>query len=225
MDKYQKIIVSVKNRFEKDKNSIALFVIGSVSRRDFATGSDLDLQVIIREGEASLEEFEEDGILIEIHRDTIQRINEKLEEKPMNAYKWLEAEPIFQKENFLVDLQEKAKQILENYEPKTKGLEKWLRSVKLKISAARQQNDELMVGFQIANVLWKIVEGIYAVNSLPVPPSTKAFKMLNSLENLPEDFGQLWEKTLTGNLKEREESTIYLIDFILNNLKIPKLRN
>ncbi len=98
------------------------------------------------------------------------------------------------------------------------GVKKWLESAKIKIESAKESNDELALGFNVSNILWQIVRGLYLLNNKPVPPSTTAFRRIKDLKNLPDDFGKLWNELLTEDLKRRIESTKILLNYLISNI-------
>lgn len=220
MDVYQKIIEDLKNKYEKDDNALAFFIAGSVARGEAQYGNDLDTIFITREGSFS-EEYEQDGILVEIGGNTFDTALQSLEKNPMQLYIYQDAKAVFDKENCLKKLKEKADKIFRNYKPDEAELtviKKWLSSVVKKVEVAQQNNDHEKVGFHVSNVLWKTVEGLYAINSIPTPAATSALRRINSLSILPEDFERLWNDALLGDLTTRTNATIKLMKFVLAKL-------
>lgn len=220
MDSYRKIISDLKDKYDKDDNVLAFIVTGSVARGEEKQGNDLDTIFITKNGDFS-KEYREDGILVETGGNTLSEHLKSLESNPMQVYMYLDAKAIFDKENCLGQLKSKAEEILRNYKPQeaeVKAIKKWLSSVVDKVRVAEENGDELKVGFHVSNVLWKTVEGLYAINFKPTPASTSALRRITELEKLPDNFTELWQKMLTGNLKERTASTLELIKFVLPNL-------
>lgn len=221
MEKHNKIISDLKEKYLSDNNVIAFLLTGSVAREEASESSDLDIILITKESRETADQYI-DGILVEIKSKTSVDYIQKMVDKPMNVYMWLDAEVIFDKQNISEKVISKAKEIYENFTPNksdVKGTVKWLESVKGKISSAQERNDKLAIGFNVSNVLWIIIQGFYFLNSKPLPPSTTAFRNISKLEKLPENFNEIWETILTSNLKERTSATMFLINYLINNLK------
>lgn len=144
-----------------------------------------------------------------------------MKDEPMNVYQWLDAKVIFDKDKSAEKLVNEAQNYYETYSPDPKeiaGIIKWLESAKIKIESAQNSNDELALGFNVSNILWQVVRGLYLLNNRPVPPSTTAFRRINDLERLPDDFDKLWSDSLTQNLKIKTRATLKILDFDLFHL-------
>jgi predicted nucleotidyltransferase len=197
-------------KFERQRGA---FVTGSVARNEDTQSSDIDL-LIISATEHSFEEKEIEGRLVEIKTNTLEGFKQKMRDEPMNVYQWLDAKAVNDPENLLTELQKYSEDILNNYTPPTLP-KKWLESSLTKIESAKQSKNNLLLGFNVSNVLWKIVEGFYIFNFLPTPPSTTAFRRINTLKKLPDNFDKLWKDVLTGDLDIRAEGTKKLIEYLL----------
>jgi len=216
MDKHQRLVDELKVELQQDPNNIALLATGSFARGEITPQSDLDLILIAKQKGEFVEKTIE-GVLVEIKSNTIKGYEENMSEKPMAVYQWLEGKVVFDKDDIIPKLVKKAQSIYDNYKTpinEIKGIKKWLDSVKIKIIAAETKRDEMSIGFNTANVLWIIIQGFYLINNKPVPPSTTAFRKIKELKILPINFQKLWEKLLTGDLEERKDATLKLIEFI-----------
>jgi predicted nucleotidyltransferase len=210
MNNYQAILNRLKEELIDNR---AIFVTGSVARDEATPKSDLDILVITK-SDHSFEEKEVDGVLVEIKRNTIEGFKEKIDKEPMNVYQWLDAKPLYDPEDLLKELKDYAQNTLEKNTP-SELPRKWLESTKIKIESANESNNELLVGFHVSNILWKIVEGLYIINSIPTPPSSTAFRRVSDLKVIPENFNNLWTDALTGDLEKRSKATLSLIEFLL----------
>lgn len=220
MTKQEKIIEDIKLDFEKDEDCHALLVTGSVARGEATESSDIDLIQIAHTDVAFIEK-KINGIVVEVKTHTREVYLEEMRSKPMNVYQWLDAKLIFDKENVSQELIEEARKIFETYkaDPKEKqAVKKWLRSTKIKINEAMKSNNLSLIGFNVSNILWKMVEGLYIVNDQPTPPSTTAYRRIKTLDVLPDDFLSIWEGVLVGDLRERTTSTLVLIDFVVSEI-------
>lgn len=210
MKDYQDILNRLKEELVEKRG---IFVTGSVARDEATTKSDIDILVITK-SDHSFEEKEVDGIVVEIKRNTIDGFKEKIDKEPMNVYQWLDAKPLYDPEDLLKELKDYAQNTIEIYIPSDLP-RKWLESTKVKIESAQEANNELLVGFHVSNILWKIVEGLYIINSLPTPPSSTAFRRVSDLKVIPANFSNIWTEALTGDLEKRSKATLGLIEFLL----------
>ncbi len=220
MSKHKQIIERLASTYRSNENNLTLLVTGSVARDEQSENSDLDLLLIANEKQPFKEELIE-GIVVEIKTNTSDGFIRKMHDDPMNVYQWLDAKVIFDKDNFAEKAINEAKDIYDNYKPDPKeitGVKKWLKSAKIKIESAQQNDDDLAIGFNVSNVLWQIVRGLYLSNNKPLPPSTTAFRRINDLEELPESFESLWKDALAGDLSTRTSATLNLLDDIISSL-------
>lgn len=220
MISFDKIIEDLKQEFEQNPNVNALLITGSVARGEAKKGNDLDI-LIVTDGKIISKEYREGESLIEIETVILPQALKNLEKNPMQIYKYFDAIAIFDKNNSLEILRKKAQEVLSGYKPTEKeriALKKWLSSVLDKVNVAQRNKDQLKISFHVSNVLWKILEGLYLINSLPTPASTSALQRISSLKVLPSSFEELWKKTLLGNLKERTTSSLKLIQFVLSRI-------
>jgi hypothetical protein len=216
MDKYNQIIDELKGKYEKNSNVLALCITGSVAREEAILGNDLDI-ILLTQEEVDSTEYRVGEILVEVGATTVDRALSKLEANPMYVYMWLDAKAIYDKHNSLQEIKGKATEVLNNYSPRDedkRALKKWLTSVIDKINVAEKQNNQEKIGFLISNVLWKIIEGLYMINSKPVPASTSAYREVSKLENLPDQFEIKWKTLLTGNVEQRSNITIEFLQFL-----------
>jgi predicted nucleotidyltransferase len=220
MEKYNEILNKLRAEYENNTYS-CMIVTGSVARGEAKEGNDIDI-LLISNNETFSKEYREGKCLVEISSNTLESYLSSLEKNPMQVYMYLDAKAIFDNDNSLPQLQEKANKILNSYRPTEKELQeliKWTSSVMDKITVAQDNSDNLKVGFHVSNVLWKVVEGLYAINSMPTPASTSALRRIDTLVIVPPDFERLWKQALLGDLEERTDATLELIRFILNKLE------
>ncbi len=214
MVEHKNIIDNLASELKEDENNIALFVTGSVARGEANKTSDLDLLLVTKNASDFVEKTEK-GIVVEIKSNTLDGFITKMNDNPMNIYQWLDAKVVFEKEDLLSKLQANAQKILNSYTPPDFP-RKWLDSTMIKIVSAKEKGDDMALGFQTSNILWKIVEGFYILNREPLPPSTTAFRRISTLKKLPDNFAGIWGSVLTGNLSERSNATLVLLNFLLN---------
>jgi predicted nucleotidyltransferase len=217
MDLHNQIVNTLKEKYLADESISAMFVIGSVARGDYSATSDIDLILITeKEPEKSFEESLVEGLVVEIKKGTLSHFQIKMEDDPMRVWQFVDAKALFDRKNCLKILKETADKILSAYEPRDlKAILKWLSSVKIKIISAKATNDNLMIGYQVSNVLWKIIQGLYETNKTPTPASTTAYRNIFTLPKFPKDFKDIWRDLLQGNLEARTQATLILIDYIV----------
>lgn len=212
MNSHEKILNQII--IELKPSSKAIFVTGSYARNEATSKSDLDILAITK-SDHSFEEKKIDGVVVEIKRNTMEGFKSKMDLDPVNVYQWLDAKAVFDPEDLLTDLKSYAQKILDNFTPSDFPY-KWLQSAKIKIESAKEAKNELLLGFNVSNILWKIVEGFYALNSLPTPPSSTAFRRMSDLQKVPENFPVIWNEALTGSLQVRSKATVDLIKYLLS---------
>lgn len=220
MDFYKQIVNDIRKEYERNDQIFAMLVTGSVARKDEHVGNDVDILFVAKE-RIPPKEYRVHDILVETGGNTIGKMLQGLKTHPMYTYMYLDAKAIFDKGNYLQQLQEKAQQILDDYKPseeEKKALRKWLVSVVDKVSVAKRNNDTEKVSFAVATNLWETIEGVYLINSMPTPASTSALRKIRSLKVLPDNFENIWNKMLFGTLEERTNNTVALIQFVISNI-------
>lgn len=219
MNTFDNIIEKLKKEYDRE-DILCFFITGSVARGEAYEGNDLDA-LFVTKNDSFHKEYREGKSLLEISGNTFHSYMEALEKNPMLVYMYMDARAIFAKDDSLEKLKQKAEEILKNYkssEEERQAIKKWLASVVDKVAVAKEHEDNLKVGFHISNVVWKVVEGFYAINNAPVPASTSALRRITNLSRKPDNFEELWRKTLLGTLEERTEATMQLMKFILTEL-------
>lgn len=221
MEKHKKIIADLAEKFNQDESVIAFLATGSVARGEASESSDIDLIVIAKETKESPDQYI-DGLLVEVKVKTVEDYIQKMTDKPMNVYMWLDAKVIFDKQNVSEIVINRAREIYENFVPSQEsidGTKKWLESALGKIKAAQEKKDDLSQGYNVSNILWIIMQGFYYLNSKPLPPSTTAYRRIKELGNLPQGFESKWEDMLIGNLTARTNATTELINYLTAELR------
>lgn len=213
------LVREIVARYKKDPQTLAVFLPGSTAKG--REGSDIDIGVIT-EDENRFEHFWEDGVLVEISMFTLVEARRKLKEDPMFIYFLLDARALWDPENLLVQLKNEAKQAYKEYKMGDAEFEKliyWLTSLKLKIQKAQNSGDSKKASFYATTGLWKILEGFFALSSIPMLPAASVLPNLDKLEVKPRNFGKLLDEILSGNVQERQNAALSLIDFFLEKAK------
>jgi len=172
-----------------------------------AEGSDVDLLVLCDENrfEASLRE----GVLVEIGYTTLEQALEKLAKNPMEAYRWLEAEILFD-DGGVAGVIRAAREAYESYRApagEKRRLAHWLRSLELKLGATG--GDALKMRYLVFTNAWILLEAVWAVNDCPMPPTATAYRLYTQLECVP--FSGWFEKLFHENDVRRIEATRQII--------------
>lgn len=140
----------------------------------------------------------------------------------MELYSFLEGEILFDKSGELKKLKEIATYEFENYRvssDKVKGISHWLHSSLIKIQSALKAHDELKASYIVHTSTWTLIEGIWAINNKPTPPAGSVLRYIQVLPNKPIHLEALLHKLFLGDTTERISSAIFLIEWVLHNLK------
>lgn len=212
------------NILEKDLQDLkenekveAVLLIGSVAYGTATDDSDLDLLVISNEDRFESKYVE--NILVEIHFHKYSTLVKCLDNNPNEVYKYLYSKIVFDNGQ-LEKLIAKAKEIYNNYCTPDKENEEicyWLSATKIKLLSAINSNDEMKISYLLSTNTWKVLEGIWAKNNKPMPPSSIAFVKNNELTCVPCDN---WlSKLLVGNNLSRADFMVETIDWICERKK------
>lgn len=79
--------------------------------------------------------------------------------------------------------------------------------------------DNFKTGFLTSTNTWKILEGLWATNNRPRPPSGTVLSQLPALQHIPNDLDKLLTNIFTGTTPDRASASSQLIDWILQSLK------
>lgn len=211
MKRQLEILKCESSLLKQDKSVGGVILMGSVAYGTATDDSDLDILVLCDKDEFVTKYV--DGILVEIHFQKFETLLKKLESNPMEVYKYLYSKVIFDNGKF-TELLNKANEIYINYttpEKEREGIIYWLSSVKIKLLSAIKSGDITKLSYLISINTWKVLEGVWAVNNKPMPPSSLAYNTYNKLD-LPLE---IWfEKLLVGDVFARAKTMIKVIDII-----------
>lgn len=212
MKKHLDILESEVKKLKQNKNVKGVLLIGSVAYGMATDNSDLDLIVISNENKFVSEYV--DGILVEKHFAKYSILLKRLENNPVEVYKYLYSTIIFDNGQ-LEKLITKAKEIYNSYctpEKEKEDICYWLSATKIKLLSAINSNDEMKVSYLISTNTWKVLEGVWAKNNKPMPPSSIAFVKNGELTCVPCD--NWFNKLLVGDNLSRANYMIDTIDWI-----------
>lgn len=157
--------------FKKDTSIDAVLLNGSVAYGTATDLSDLDIIVLGKRNDFVSQLI--DGVLVEIHYTTFDKAIGKLKTMPMEIYKYLDAK-IEYDNGKAQEIIIYAENILEHYcvsKKEQSDICYWLKSTKLKLESAFSKQDVLLISYLVTTNTWKVLEGIWAVNKMPIPPS------------------------------------------------------
>lgn len=191
--------------------------MGSVACGCASENSDLDIMVLCNENKFEVKYI--DNIMVEIIYITYERCLEKLNNSSMEVYHYLKSRIEYDNGN-LNKLIKIAYYNYENYIPPVdyiKSVTHWLKSTKLKLSSSINQKNDINSTFYASTNAWKVLEGIWMVNSKPMPPSSSVLRFYNELPKKPCEnwFEKLFSRNGIDTLFMLE-----VIDWILNEVSI-----
>ena len=223
-DRHRLLLEAILDRIRHDDEVTGVLLFGSVARGDAYPGSDLDVFLLLRDGcyRAFLSEVRS-GILVEIHHADFSRAWSEIERKPTRAYAFLDGRILYDPKARLGELVRLAAARLEAYRLPDKeraGILYWLKSVRIKVAAARDAGDLLRAAYVASTSSWKILEGLWAANERPIPANAAVWTHLKDLSAAPQDLEPTLQKLFAGAAPERVEATIAIVDWV-----IPRLEN
>lgn len=216
MLKQLQIFNKLVSELKKDNAVEGVLLNGSVACGTATELSDLDMIVLCNENKFVSRVI--DDVLVEIHCITFEKAVEKLNHNPMEVYKYLDSK-IEYDHGKLQEIISCAESIFNNYcvsEKEKCEIIYWLNSTKLKLKSAFSKQDMLLISYLVSTNLWKVFEGIWAVNQKPIPPSSSLYRRYNELKFIP--CTDWFESLLTGAIESKGEMMMYSIDWILKEL-------
>lgn len=206
-----------------DPNTMGILLNGSYAYGDAYPGSDVDLMVFLTPGESKpFETREMEGVTVEIHWRDLGKASMRLIERPMEVYRYLDGEILHDPDGQVAHLVRTASERYENYRVSDEEkftLIYWLQSVEQKIWLAKNAGDLPKAAFVASTSSWRILEGLWAANHRPMPPSSLAWQHLKRLPRVPEHYNALIDHLFMGGPKERVEAALELIDWTLSQLE------
>lgn len=215
MRKQLEIFHDLVLEFKKDTSIDAILLNGSVAYGTATDLSDLDIIVLGKRNDFISQLI--DGVLVEIHYTTFDKAIDKLKSNPMEIYKYLDAK-IEYDNGKAQEIIAYAETVLENYCVSKKERSEicyWLKSTRLKLRSAFSKEDVLLISYLISTNTWKVLEGVWAVNKMPIPPSSSLYRRYAKLKRIP--CQEWFEKLMIGSIKNRGNTMIEIIDWILNS--------
>lgn len=219
---HTKLIEEIINELSNKDEVIGILLIGSVARGDAHYNSDLDLYILI-EGEIKKKFICEERLdtLVEFKYATLNQIKLNLESNHMEMYSFLDGKILLDRKGTLEDLIDIAQRKYDLYNvsrEKKDSINHWLTSSLIKINNSINTKDLKKALFLVNTTTWTIYEGLWAINDKPIPPAGAIFIYFKELNHLPNNINTLIKQMLLGEVNERIDSTIELINWIQNNI-------
>lgn len=211
MKKQLEILEKEIELLKQDKSIRGVMLTGSVAYGTATNDSDLDILVLCDKDEFVSKYV--DNTLVEIHFQKYTTARKKLESNPMEVYKYIYSKIIID-DGKLAQLFAEANEIYNNYKTPNKEKESivyWLSSTKSKLLSAIRNNDTVRISYLVATNTWKLLEGVWAINNKPIPPSSLVFHTHNTL-SLPLD--NWFEDLFVEDVLSRADTMIKIIDII-----------
>ncbi|WP_299429470.1 hypothetical protein [uncultured Meiothermus sp.] len=97
-------------------------------------------------------------------------------------------------------------------EPRRKALAYWLQNARRKLQTAHSEQAPLKMGYLASTQSWKILEGLWAANHLPMPPAGAVFAHISRLEAPLPPF-ELFTRRFGSDPPTRSKTALTLIDW------------
>ena len=209
---FNKLVLELK----KDIAVEGVLLNGSVAAGTATELSDLDMIVLCNEIKFVSEVI--DDVLVEIHYITYDKAIKRLNNYPMEVYKYLDAKIAYDNGK-LKEIITCAENIFYHYcvsEKEKREIVYWLNSIRLKLNSAFSKQDILLISYLVSTNLWKVLEGIWALNQKPVPPSSSLYRRYRDLNFIP--CPDWFDRLLMGDIESKGRMMMYSIDWILNEM-------
>ncbi|GIN72042.1 DNA polymerase subunit beta [Bacillus sp. J14TS2] len=219
---HKKLVKEILKEYQPKHECIGFMLIGSVARGDAYPESDLDLLFLLENEHSQPFQTEVKGnILIEYKYTNFKQAQVKLEKNPMEIYSYLDGKVIYDKKGQFIELKRIALEKYNSYkisEHQTNAILHWLKSSYHKISAANQEEDHFKASYVINTSTWVMLEGLWAINHQPMPPSGAVWAHINNLKRHPPNLDSLLKTVFVGDVKEQIDSFMIIIEWIMTNL-------
>ncbi len=215
MKKQLEILNSEVALLKQDKHIHSVILMGSVAYGLATDDSDLDILVLCDEDNFVSKYV--DGILVEINYQKYSTLKKKLESNSMEVYKYLYSKIIFDNGKY-VELYDMANEMYNNYitpEKEKESIKYWLSSTKIKLLSSIKTENDLKTSYLISTNTWKVLEGVWAINNKPMPPSSIVYNTYNKLEFPLENW---FVGLFFGDTFSRADTMIKIIDIIIKQI-------
>ncbi len=187
------------NELKADDRVMGILITGSLARGTETEYSDLDIIAIGDKNEIIEEVI--DGIPVETHYNKVESIKKWFIADPPSCYLYTYGKVVYEREKVLGDLIKTAKNRLDTYEVtdiRKVYLNHKLGALKEKLTASLALKDEQKINYLVCNNFKMLLESVYALNSLPVPPQGLNYEIYDRLLIKPCDDWMLKLVNLSG---------------------------
>lgn len=215
--KHQELLKKIIPELRGDNSITAVMLMGSVAAETENPNSDLNLFILGNKNKLQSEVI--DGIMVDYLYVTQEAAQSKLDKSGTEVYHYMGSKIIYDLDGRLIKLMRSAINKYKKYKANEKDkleLRHWLYSAKSKLNASINQQESLMSEFITASATDKVIEAVFAINDIPLPPISRMFYELPNLRHIPEPdwFENLYNK----NTGRRTETIFKTIDWALDLL-------
>jgi predicted nucleotidyltransferase len=220
---HRKLVETILKDCVSKEEYIGLMLIGSVARGDAYPDSDLDLYYLLENGHHKMFHSEiKENVLIEYKYADFEQVKLNYKKNPMEIYSFIDGKILYDKKGLLQQLKIIAQQEYHEYritKNQIHSISHWLKSSLIKMNAAIKENDEFKAVYVVSTSTWVLLEGIWAVNNKPMPPSGAVWAHINELPNRITNLDKLLKDLFLGKPSERIHSSIILMEWVIAHLK------
>lgn len=219
--KYCRVIEGLVEEARRDPAVSGLLLTGSIARQDALPGTDIDVRCFRRSERLPTfsREFREELLVERTCTDEGSALS-AMSEKPMHVYAHLDGRILYDADGTLRRLQIEADRLFRDYRvPKQVKIDlaEDLWHVEAKVRVGFEAGDLLRSVYCLSTSSWRLIEGLWAANDLPVPPNSSVWPHLRDLQE-PEDVCSLFERLFMGEPRERAEAGLYLVSWVRQRL-------
>jgi hypothetical protein len=219
---YDALLRDLTDEARADDEVVGLLLTGSLARGDALPGTDIDLRYILTDGlSRPFDRGVRDGVLVERGFADEASHRAELAAKPMHVYAYLDGRVLFDQSGALGRLRTQARGIFDAYETPRQDkatIAFLLGCSRDKIRVALNGGDDLRAAFVTGTSSWQLVEGLWAANDHPLPPNSSVRPHLRDLTIGPPDAEERFRQLFLGSTRERAETALELIDWIVDRL-------
>lgn len=232
------LIRSTVDQLRADPRVLGVLLVGSWARGDALRGSDVDLEVLVRErppvpfelrtgeppGGEGAEPQRREAIppTVEIAYLDPETWRERLRGNAMSLYSFLDGRVLFERDGALSELSHLARERWRAFrwpEEKVAATRQWLESACVKVRAAQEEGDRLRAALILSTTHWAILEALWMVNGLPMPPVGGVMAHLDDLKVTPAEFRTDVRVLLLGEHYERLVAGLRIMDWTIEELE------
>lgn len=197
-----------------DTSITGVMLMGSVAKGTQNPSSDLDLFLLGNKNKFETDII--DTIMVEYLYLTHETAQSRLDKTGMEVYHYIGSKIIYDLDGRLIKLMRHAMNKYRSYqysEKEKNDLRHLLYSTKIKINAAMDKRDVLKADFLTAAASWKIVEAVFTVNDIPLPPAASVIPELSNLRIIPEE--EWFAKLFGDDIDKRTQIALSIIDWAI----------